>query len=304
MHAAVVIGFLHALLHEFFREVGLIVHFEAPRAGALSDGRETRSFPVGFGDFFGQIHRRTNTQLDPGLRQIGFIDFIPAVRPRQIFGATLDIGLARFADPGSAHFNSIQLRFHGHAFSIAFPEVRISARARMAFLLARKPALPKSTPPTTRRKNRPMKPVLLALAFFTAASATLPAQPLPSEGYKPAIRVTPLLRSSVTSAEQPIAYPRTDQPEVTAVRVVIPPGAETGWHRHPFPCYGYILRGALTVEMEGREPHRLTAGQALIEAVDVLHNGRNDGSEPAELVMFVTGEKNHPFTVKAAAPAK
>ena len=148
-----------------------------------------------------------------------------------------------------------------------------------------------------------MKSVVLALTLFAVASARLSAETA-AEGYKPAIQVTPLLRSSVTSADQPVVYPKTDKPEVTAVRVVIPPGAETGWPRHPFPCYGYILRGALVVEMEGRAPHRLRAGEALIESVDVLHNGRNEGAEPVELVMFVTGEKNRPFAVKAAAPSK
>lgn len=147
-----------------------------------------------------------------------------------------------------------------------------------------------------------MKPLLLALVLLAAEIPLLRAQSAPSEGYKPAIVVKPLLRSTVTSADQPIVYPKTDRPEVTAVRVVIPPGAETGWHRHPFPCYGYILRGALTVETEGREPRRLRAGEALVESVDVRHNGRNEGSEPAELVMFVTGEKNLPFTVKTDPP--
>lgn len=118
------------------------------------------------------------------------------------------------------------------------------------------------------------------------------------EGYKPVIKVTPLLRTTTTVAGQAIVYPTTENPEVTAVKVVIPPGAETGWHRHPWPCFGYILSGELTLEMEGRDPVQLKGGEALVESVNVMHNGKNMGTEPVTLVMFVTGEKNQAFTVK------
>jgi quercetin dioxygenase-like cupin family protein len=147
-----------------------------------------------------------------------------------------------------------------------------------------------------------MKKILLYLVLLGGSATFLGAAPEASEGYKPVIQVTPLLRASTTAADQPIVYPQTSDPEVTAVRVKIPPGAETGWHKHPFPCYGYILSGELTVEIEGGKVNNLTAGQALIESVNVLHNGRNTGKEPVELVMFVTGEKAKPFTVPGPAP--
>ena len=144
-----------------------------------------------------------------------------------------------------------------------------------------------------------MKPLpLLCALLATSALPLVHAEPPPaSEGYRPVIKVTPLLRSDETVAGQPIVYPNVTDPEVTAVRVVIPPGAQTGWHRHPFPCYGYVLAGNLTVEMEGGKSAALTAGQALIESVNVLHNGRNTGATPVEIVMFVTGEKGRPFTI-------
>lgn len=144
---------------------------------------------------------------------------------------------------------------------------------------------------------------LFVLSGLFCALEWVSAQPAVTEGYKPIIKVTPLLRETVTSAGQPIVYPKTENPEVTAVRVIIPPGAETGWHKHPFPCYGYILSGSLTVEMEGGKVEHPSAGQALIECVDMLHNGKNTGTEPVELVMFVTGEKGLPFTVKPSTPA-
>ncbi len=148
-----------------------------------------------------------------------------------------------------------------------------------------------------------MKRLVVALAMVAGWSLPGKADPDVAGGYRPTIKVTPLLQTTTTAAGQPIVYPQVTNPQVTAVRVEIPPGAETGWHRHPYPCYGYILSGQLSVEMEGGKTESLEAGQALVEVVNRLHNGRNEGSEPVTLVMFVTGEKGHPFTVKAEPPA-
>lgn len=122
----------------------------------------------------------------------------------------------------------------------------------------------------------------------------------PSGGYSQEIKIQPLMRTTIDAAGQPIAYPQTDQPQLTGVMVEIPPGAQTGWHKHPYPCVAYILSGSLTVEMEGGQVHQITAGQALAESVNVMHNGKNTGTEPVKLVMFVMGEKEKPFTIKAS----
>jgi quercetin dioxygenase-like cupin family protein len=130
-------------------------------------------------------------------------------------------------------------------------------------------------------------------------------EPDSGEGYTKQIVVTPVLRTTKTASGQPVAYPRTDSPQVTAVLVEIPPGAETGWHKHPFPCYAYIMSGILTVQVKGQKPCKLVAGNALVEAVNTPHNGMNKGSKPVRLVMFVTGEADKPFTVRVPdAPSK
>lgn len=141
----------------------------------------------------------------------------------------------------------------------------------------------------------------IVLAVFLGVGLVR-AEPEASEGYKSEIQITPLLRTMNTSARQPIVYPATNQAEVTAVLVEIPPGAETGWHKHLFPCFAYIESGTLEVDLEGGKTHRFTAGQALAESIHLLHNGRNTGIEPVRLVMFVMGEKGKPFTERAAEP--
>ncbi|MEI6492029.1 MAG: cupin domain-containing protein [Verrucomicrobiota bacterium] len=139
--------------------------------------------------------------------------------------------------------------------------------------------------------------VLLAAAGFFAANLTA-KESTSGEGYTKQIVVTPILRTTTTASGEPIAYAVTGTPQVTAVMVEIPPGADTGWHQHPYPCYAYILSGKLIVEVKGEKPRELLAGEALVEAVNATHRGTNKGTEPVRLVMFVTGEADKPFTVR------
>jgi len=138
---------------------------------------------------------------------------------------------------------------------------------------------------------------LLLLAAIGAGDL-FAREPASGEGYAKQIQVTPLFSTTKTASGQPIAYPKTDSPQVTAVTVEIPPGTETGWHQHPYPCYAYVLAGELTVEVKGGKAHKLRAGEALVEVVNTTHNGINKGTKPVRLVMFATGEKDKPFTVR------
>lgn len=147
---------------------------------------------------------------------------------------------------------------------------------------------------------------LSAILIATTALgwAQTPAETPAFQGYEKLIRVTPLLKTQTTSAGQPIVYPNVAKPEVTAVLVEIPPGANTGWHQHPYPCYAFILEGKLQVELGDGTIHDAQAGQALVESVGMSHIGRNNSDQMVKLVMFVTGEADKPFTIKEAAPAK
>jgi len=137
--------------------------------------------------------------------------------------------------------------------------------------------------------------------LFAIASSTLVchAEPKPEKGYTSAIAITPLLVTGTTASGQPIAYPKTDSPEVRMLLVEIPAGAETGWHRHPMPAYAYVLSGSVTVELEDGKHYTFHAGEAFAETVGVLHNGKNTGTESARILMTVTSQKGVPTTEKA-----
>ena len=111
-----------------------------------------------------------------------------------------------------------------------------------------------------------------------------------------------LLRTTVNSIGQPIAYPREGTPEVTALLIEMAPGEETGWHQHPVPLFGYILAGELTVYQVTGEKRVVHAGEVSLESVNVVHNGVNEGAVPCKMIVFVVGLKGVPFTVEAGHP--
>jgi len=130
----------------------------------------------------------------------------------------------------------------------------------------------------------------LFLFFFTLSAL--------GADYQSGVSATVLKKSSVTGNGQKIIYPVTDKAEVTAMTVNLAPGAETGWHSHPIPVYAYVVEGTLEVELEGGQIITYRSGDAIIEVVNTLHNGRNRGSEEVRLVVFYTGAEGTPSVVK------
>jgi len=127
--------------------------------------------------------------------------------------------------------------------------------------------------------------------FLALAAATIQAR-------EPAqIQSETLARSSSSwnGAALP-AYPQ-GEPEITILRITIPPKTALPWHRHPFINAGVLLSGELTVETEDNKMHQLRAGDALIELVDTWHHGINTGDIPAEIIVFYAGVKGLPVSL-------
>jgi quercetin dioxygenase-like cupin family protein len=120
--------------------------------------------------------------------------------------------------------------------------------------------------------------------------------------YGSGIKTTLILKSTTTTGNYPLKYLNTQNPEITVMKVEIKPGSETGWHTHPVPLYAYVLQGDLTVELKGGQTYRFTAGDAIVEVLNIPHNGKNLGAVPVVLIAFYTGEKGTPNTVMAPPP--
>jgi len=88
------------------------------------------------------------------------------------------------------------------------------------------------------------------------------------------------------------------QPEVTILKIVIPPKVQLPLHQHPVINAGVLLKGELTVITKDNKTLHLKAGDPIVEVVDTWHYGINEGNDPAEIIVFYAGIKDKPITVK------
>lgn len=114
--------------------------------------------------------------------------------------------------------------------------------------------------------------------------------------------IASLLSTSKTVLGQEIVYPAKTPAKVTAVIVEMQPGEQTGWHAHDVPMFGYILEGEVTVDYGAHGTRVYRAGDAVMEAIDIAHDGRNSGKGVARILAVFMGADGVPNTVKAPAP--
>jgi quercetin dioxygenase-like cupin family protein len=92
------------------------------------------------------------------------------------------------------------------------------------------------------------------------------------------------------------SYP-TGQPQLTVIRIKIPPNTALHWHHHPVISVGYVLSGELTLEKRATGERTIVhAGQTVAETVQTTHRGFTT-NEPVELVVFYAGQVGVPITI-------
>jgi quercetin dioxygenase-like cupin family protein len=95
-------------------------------------------------------------------------------------------------------------------------------------------------------------------------------------------------------------YPRS-QPEVTILRITVPPGMQLTMHKHPVINAGVLLKGQLIVVTEDERRFALETGDSIVELVNQWHYGMNQGDQPAEIIMFYAGTPGVPITVEQSS---
>lgn len=90
------------------------------------------------------------------------------------------------------------------------------------------------------------------------------------------------------------------KPEITILKITIPPKTKLPLHKHPVINAGVLLKGELTVVTENKEVLHLKAGESIVEVVNKLHYGINEGDKPAEIIVFYAGIQGKPITIKVA----
>ena len=90
--------------------------------------------------------------------------------------------------------------------------------------------------------------------------------------------------------------PKGDRQEVKVLTATIKPGGKTVFHTHRFPVTVYILEGAFTLEMDGRAPVTVKAGEAMVEPPNVKMTGYNKSpTDPMRVVIFYVSDLDTPF---------
>ncbi|OIR04983.1 cupin domain protein [mine drainage metagenome] len=140
--------------------------------------------------------------------------------------------------------------------------------------------------------------IILATFLLLFVSFTAKAQ------YSKDVLIEPVIKTDTTSIGQKIIYPNFLNDEVTILKVTIPPGKSTGWHKHLFPVFAYVMKGTLTVAIENNKTLQLHEGSSFAEVINTFHNGSNNGNENVVLIAFYMGEKGKPLSVlKGTTPS-
>ena len=85
--------------------------------------------------------------------------------------------------------------------------------------------------------------------------------------------------------------------ELSMLLVEYPPGASSPAHTHHAQAMVYVLEGSIVMQLQGKTPVTLTAGQTFYEGLDDVHLvSRNaSNSAPAKFVVFLAKDKGAPI---------
>lgn len=87
------------------------------------------------------------------------------------------------------------------------------------------------------------------------------------------------------------------KPEITILRIKIPPGALLPVHKHLVINAGLLLSGELTVVTEDNRTLHLKAGEPIVEVVNTWHYGKNEGNTVADIIVFYAGITGVPISI-------
>ncbi|MCP4115112.1 MAG: cupin domain-containing protein [Desulfobacteraceae bacterium] len=137
-----------------------------------------------------------------------------------------------------------------------------------------------------------MKKVLCGICFILALTSNVCAQEVN------AVKVDVLAKTSASWDGRALPDYAKGKPEITILRIEIPPKVELPLHEHPVINAGVLLKGELTVVTKDKETLHLKAGDSIVEVVDKWHYGKNEGNEPAEIIVFYAGVQGSPISIK------
>ena len=101
--------------------------------------------------------------------------------------------------------------------------------------------------------------------------------------------VAPVFQHSLTLA---------GERDVIAVTVEYPPGPGTPAHRHSGPVLGYVIEGAVVIQVDDGSPVTYSAGQMFFEPEGSIHQISKNASSTnrAKMLAIIFGKKGEPPT--------
>ena len=115
------------------------------------------------------------------------------------------------------------------------------------------------------------------------------------------VTIETLAKTSTSWNGAPLPPYAQGTPEVSVIKVTIPPGGTVAMHKHPYMNAAILLSGELHVRSEAGDEQVVKAGEALVELVDTWHSGTNPGDVPVVIVVVYAGIAGQPVMVSKDA---
>lgn len=90
--------------------------------------------------------------------------------------------------------------------------------------------------------------------------------------------------------------------EATLVEVTYPPGGANPSHRHPCPVIGYVLEGALRMQIQGQPERIYKPGETFVESPSDVHaiSANANRDVPARFLAYFVCDHATPLSVPTA----
>tara|TARA_B100001248_G_scaffold258481_1_gene242684 strand:- start:7 stop:444 length:438 start_codon:yes stop_codon:yes gene_type:complete len=126
-------------------------------------------------------------------------------------------------------------------------------------------------------------------------------QPLLSEenhdNNKSGVVVNTLLKSTTQrNGDLLPKYPRS-YPEITILKITIPPNTVLPPHTHPVINSAVIIKGILELTDKDGTKQIFKKDEAFNEVVNIIHSAKVIGETPVEVIVFYAGTKKLPLTI-------
>jgi quercetin dioxygenase-like cupin family protein len=140
---------------------------------------------------------------------------------------------------------------------------------------------------------------LLAVVLGSLCRILLAESPAAPAGPPPEARVRTVFSQ---------ALPQMDAThlQVTTVEVTYPPGGSSTPHSHPCPVIGYVLKGAVRMQVKGGTESVYRVGDSFYEAPNGIHMVSANASkkEPATFLAYFICDHSGPLSVKVPMEGK